>query len=79
VTTARSSADPPEHDGLDVRPWLDRGHQGDVDVTQIDQTLRLTPIERLRRHERWRLFAKEALARAELRRAGDPAAGGREG
>jgi hypothetical protein len=29
----------------------DLGHRGDVDVTQIEKTLRLTPTERLRKHE----------------------------
>jgi len=47
---------------------FDLGHQGDVDRTQIAQQLRLTPTERLRHHESWRLFAKEALRRAELHR-----------
>jgi hypothetical protein len=46
----------------------DLGHQGDFDYTQIAQTLAMTPTERLRRHESWRLFVKEAIARAELRR-----------
>jgi hypothetical protein len=44
---------------------FDLGHQGDVDYTQILQCLRLTPTERLDRHESWRLFAKEALRNAE--------------
>ena len=39
----------------------DRGHQGPVDLTQIEQMLRLTPTERLRKHESWRLFARRAL------------------
>lgn len=47
---------------------FDLGHQGDVDRTQIAQQLRLTPTERLRHHESWRLFVKEALRGAELRR-----------
>jgi hypothetical protein len=47
---------------------FDLGHQGDVDRTQIAQQLRLTPTERLRQHESWRLFVKEALRRAELHR-----------
>ena len=47
---------------------FDLGHQGDVDRTQIAQQLRLTPTERLRHHESWRLFVKEALRRAELLR-----------
>ena len=47
---------------------FDLGHQGDVDRTQIAQQLRLTPTERLRHHESWRLFVKEALRHAELHR-----------
>ena len=47
---------------------FDLGHQGDVDRTQIAQRLRLTPTQRLRHHESWRLFVKEALRRAELHR-----------
>jgi hypothetical protein len=47
---------------------FDLGHQGDVDQTQIAQQLRLTPTERLRHHECWRLFVKEALRGAEIRR-----------
>src|SRR4051812_21826262 len=37
---------------------FDLGHQGDVDYTQIAQALRLTPEQRLDRHEKWRRFAK---------------------
>jgi hypothetical protein len=48
----------------------DLGHRGDVDVTQIEKMLRLTPTERLRKHESWRLFARKALKNAELRREG---------
>ena len=44
-------------------PVFDLGHKGDVDYTQIARQLRLTPTERLERHEGWRLFMKEALAR----------------
>jgi hypothetical protein len=59
-----SSMNPAEPD-----PTLfDLGHQGEVDRTQIAQQLRLTPTERLRHHESWRLFVKEALQRAELHR-----------
>ena len=58
------------------RSLFDLGHQGDVDRTQIAQQLRLTPTERLRHHESWRLFVKEALRGAELvrtkRAAGRP-------
>jgi hypothetical protein len=52
---------------LELRPYFDLGHQGDVDFTQIASSLRMTPTERLRRHEGWRLFVKEALANAALR------------
>lgn len=47
---------------------FDLGHQGPVDVTQIDKLLRMTPTERLRHHERWRRFLKEVVARAKLLR-----------
>lgn len=47
----------------------DLGRHGDVDRPQIEALLRLTPTERLRKHEGWRLFVKEALASAELRRS----------
>ena len=33
----------------------DSGHQADVDVTQIHSRLKMTPVERLRIHESWRL------------------------
>src|SRR5262245_52561481 len=32
----------------------DLGHQGEVDVTLLARMLRLSPLERLRFHERWR-------------------------
>jgi hypothetical protein len=44
----------------------DLGHRGEVDVTQIEKMLQLTPTERLRKHESWRLFARKALKDAEL-------------
>ncbi len=47
---------------------FDVGHQGDVDRTQIAARLAMTPTERLRHHESWRSFVKEALKRAEFRR-----------
>ena len=58
---------------------FDLGHRGDVDRTQILQSLRLTPTQRLDRHEGWRLFLKEALRNARIRQGHDPAAGGRAG
>lgn len=50
-------------------PATDLGHRGEVDRPQIEALLRLTPTERLRKHEGWRLFVKKAMADAELRRA----------
>jgi hypothetical protein len=52
-------------------PAADLGHRGDVDRPRIEALLRLTPTERLRKHEGWRLFVQKALADAELRRAAD--------
>jgi hypothetical protein len=57
--------------GKDPRPFFDLGHQGEVDYTQLLITLKLTPTERLDRHEGWRLFAKEALARAAVSQGND--------
>jgi hypothetical protein len=51
-----------------VENHYDLGHQGDVDFTQIAHMLAMTPTERLRHHESWRLFVKEAVARAKLHR-----------
>ena len=48
--------------------YFDLGHQGDFDRPQIAARLAMTPTERLRHHEPWRHFVKEALKRAELRR-----------
>lgn len=56
---------------MDARPdpkYFDLGHQGDFDRTQIADFLRMTPVERLRHHEGWRVFVEENLQRAELRR-----------
>ncbi len=58
---------------------FDLGHQGDVDYTQIAQALRLTPEERLDRHEKWRRFAKEALHNARVRQEPDHPTGGGPG
>jgi hypothetical protein len=38
----------------DPRQYYDLGHQGDLDMTQIEAALRLSPDERYERHERWR-------------------------
>ena len=55
---------------MDATPVrADLGHQGDFDYTQIEALLRLTPEQRLDHHEGWRLFAKEALENARVRRA----------
>jgi hypothetical protein len=54
---------------LPDRRFFDLGHQGDFDRTQIAARLAMTPTQRLRCHESWRLFIKETLRRAELRRA----------
>jgi hypothetical protein len=54
----------------DAADLNDLGHQGEVDMTQIEKMLRLTPTERLRKHESWRLFARKALNDAKLRREG---------
>jgi hypothetical protein len=54
-----------------LKPYFDVGHQGDVDVPQIRRSLQMTPTDRLRKHERWRLFVKETLQRAGLRRTDD--------
>ncbi len=39
-------------------PIFDLGHRGDFDYTLIDKMLRMTPMERLRHHERWRGLLK---------------------
>lgn len=69
-----------ELDGLptEARPdpkYFDLGHQGDFDRTQIADFLRMTPVERLRHHEGWRVFVEESLQRAELRRESHRRAG----
>jgi hypothetical protein len=53
----------------------DLGHQGDIDYTLLDLMLALTPEERLRKHERWRLFVKEAVKNASLLERRNSAAG----
>src|SRR4051794_34412317 len=40
----------------DVRKYYDLGHQGDVDWTQIDRQLSLSPGDRLLRHQRWAAY-----------------------
>lgn len=65
--------------GQDQPGGFDLGHQGDVDYTQIAQALRLTPEERLDKHEKWRRFAKEALHNATVRQGPDDSTGGGPG
>ena len=48
--------------------YFDLGHQGDFDRGQIAARLKMKPTERLREHESWRLFIRECLERAKLRR-----------
>jgi uncharacterized protein (DUF433 family) len=50
---------------------FDLGHQGDVDYTQIVQSLEMTPDALLARHEGWRLFLQEALDNVALREGHD--------
>jgi hypothetical protein len=68
TTTTRKPAQPDAS-------LFDLGHQGDVDRTQIAARLAMSPTERLRHHESWRLFVKEALANAALRRKNRGGAG----
>ena len=41
---------------VDPATLYDLGHQGDVDSTQVEKMLRLTPAERLERHFAWAEF-----------------------
>jgi hypothetical protein len=67
-------------DTREIDPSLfDLGHQGDVDRTQIAARLTMTPTDRLRHHEPWRHFVKDALQRAALRRKDHHDAQRREG
>jgi hypothetical protein len=70
--------EPPPHQepGLDDRGFPRADESGDVDLNQIEQNLRLTPAERLRRAEAVREFT-EAARRDRIRRYGfDPADAG---
>jgi uncharacterized protein (DUF433 family) len=59
----------PSFPGGPVQPAaFDLKHRYEVDSTLIRQCLAMTPTERLRCHEGWRLFAKEALRNAAKRR-----------
>lgn len=51
--------------------FFDLGHQGDVDYTQIVQSLTMTPEELLERHEGWRLFLREARDHVAVREGHD--------
>jgi hypothetical protein len=53
-------------------PVYDLGHRGDVDLTQIEAFMALSPTERLRHHERWRYFLKKFASGATLLRRGTP-------
>ena len=55
----------------DQARFFDLGHQGNLDYTQIRRMLALTPDQRLDRLESWRVFVKEAIARAALRSRAD--------
>ena len=55
--------------------FFDLGHQGDVDYTQIVQSLAMTPDELLERHEGWRAFLKEVKSDVALREGHDNQAG----
>jgi hypothetical protein len=57
----------------------DLGHRGEVDYTQIELFLRLSPEQRLEQHEGWRLFVKEALNNALLRQGDNPSPDRRAG
>ena len=63
-----AAAEPVDTEARTDPKYFNLGHQGDFDFTQIAAFLRMTPVERLRHHESWRLFVKECLQRAELRR-----------
>lgn len=51
--------------------FFDLGHQGDVDYTQIAQSLAMTPEDLLDRHEGWRAFLKEVKSNVALREGHD--------
>ena len=59
----------------DQEKFFDLGHQGDLDYTQIRRMLAMTPDQRLDRLESWRVFVKEAIARAALRPRGGHSTG----
>ncbi len=61
----------PTTPGVTQPYFFDLGHQGDVDYTQIVQSLAMTPDELLERHEGWRLFLQEARDHVALRKRHD--------
>jgi len=50
----------------------DWGHRTDVDATQIQSRLTMTPLERLRIHEKWRLGVRNLQQNARILRRTDP-------
>lgn len=65
----------PSAPGVSQPYCFDLGHQGEVDYTQIAQSLSMTPDELLERHEGWRVFLREALGDVALRERHDREAG----
>jgi hypothetical protein len=50
------NATPSTADGKPLSAYYDLGHQGEVDHTMLAKMLAMTPTERLRHHERWRVL-----------------------
>jgi hypothetical protein len=50
---------------------FDLGHQENVDRHRLAKLLTLTPTQRLDRHESWRVFLREAMARARFSQRDD--------
>jgi len=65
----------PGASGITQPYFFDLGHQGDVDYTQITQSLAMTPEELLERHEGWRLFLRETQDNVALCKGPDSQAG----
>lgn len=65
----------PGASGVTQPYFFDLGHQGEVDYTQIIQSLAMTPEELLERHEGWRLFLREAKDHVAVRKGHDNQAG----
>jgi hypothetical protein len=47
---------------LQSHPAYDLGHRGDLDYTQIDKMLAMTPTQRWRRYQRWRQLFRRVPA-----------------